>query len=186
MNRYPLWKNLLVVGLIFLALLYTIPNFYGEVPAVQVSTNKNTLKIDTLISSKIETALSEAGLAAQSIHLEANQGGGTLRAKFKDTDTQIRAKDLIEKTLNPDSKNAQYIVALSLVPGSPNWLTSIHALPMYLGLDLRGGVHFLLQVDLEGAISKRLDRLSADIRLNLKSQQIRHGGVNKTGSQNRS
>ena len=175
MNRYPLWKNALVVIAVVLGLLYTLPNFFGEVPAVQVSSVKSTVKVDAQLVSRIEDAVKAAGIVHTGLFADAN----SVRVRFADTDTQLKAKDTIEKTLNPDPNDGSYSVALNLLSASPQWLTGIHALPMYLGLDLRGGVHFLLQVDMKGALTKRLDSTAADLRSLLRDKNIRHTGINR-------
>ncbi len=175
MNRYPLWKNILVGIAVVIGLLYTLPNFYGESPAVQVSSAKATLKVDTKVMERVETALKGANVAHQGIFSDLN----SVRARFADTDTQIKAKDVVEKALNPDPSDPSYVVALNLLSSSPAWLTSLHALPMYLGLDLRGGVHFLLQVDMKGAITKRLDATAADLRTLLRDKNVRHAGITR-------
>jgi preprotein translocase subunit SecD len=177
MNRYPLWKNVLVVIALALGLLYTLPNFFGEVPAVQVSSVKATVKIEPRLLSQIEDVLKSAGVANNGLFADQN----SIRVRLADTDTQLKAKDAIEKALNPDPANASYSVALNLLSASPAWLTSMHALPMYLGLDLRGGVHFLLQVDMKGAITKRLDSIGADLRSLLRDKNVRHAGINREG-----
>jgi len=173
MNRYPLWKYILIAVTLTLGLLYTLPNFFGEAPAVQVSSIKATVKVDTRLLGRIEETLKTAGIAHQGLFADPN----SVRARFGDTETQIKAKDVIEKTLNPDAENAAYVVALNLLSRSPAWMNSIHALPMYLGLDLRGGVHFLLQVDMKGAITKRLDATAADLRSMMRDKGVRHGGI---------
>ncbi len=175
MNRFPLWKNAIIVVALVLGLLYTLPNFFGEVPAVQVSSVKATIKVDTQLLSRVEGTLKTAGVAHNGLFADPN----SIRVRLADTDTQLKAKDAIEKALNPDPANASYSVALNLLSASPAWLTGINALPMYLGLDLRGGVHFLLQVDMKGAITKRLDSTSADLRTLLRDKNIRHGGVTR-------
>jgi preprotein translocase subunit SecD len=177
MNRYPLWKNAIVVITIILGLLYTLPNFFGEVPAVQVSSAKVTVKVDAKLAQRVEEVLKAANVPDEGMITDFN----SVRVRFKDTDTQIKAKDTIEKALNPDPADATYVVALNLLSSSPQWLRAIGALPMYLGLDLRGGVHFLLQVDMKGAITKRLDATAADLRSLLRDKNIRHGGVNREG-----
>ncbi|QDX82628.1 protein translocase subunit SecD [Denitratisoma sp. DHT3] len=177
MNRYPLWKNATVIIALVLGLLYTLPNFFGEAPAVQVSSVRATIKVDTALMSKVEDILQSAGIAATGLHADPN----SIRVRLIDTDTQLKAKDVIEKALNPDPANAAYSVALNLVSNSPEWLTSMHALPMYLGLDLRGGVHFLLQVDMKGALTKRLDATAADLRSLLREKNVRHLGINRDG-----
>jgi preprotein translocase subunit SecD len=173
MNRFPVWKNAIIVVALVFGLLYTLPNFFGEVPAVQVSSVKATIKVDTALLSRIEGTLTTAGIAHNGLFADLN----SIRVRFADTDTQLKAKDAIEKALNPDPTNASYSVALNLLSASPAWLTGIHALPMYLGLDLRGGVHFLLQVDMKGAITKRLDSTAADLRSVLRDKNVRHGGI---------
>ncbi|HTY03872.1 MAG TPA: protein translocase subunit SecD [Rhodocyclaceae bacterium] len=175
MNRFPLWKNAIIVIAVIFGLLYTLPNFFGEVPAVQVSSVKATIKVDTALLSRIEGVLKTAGIGYTGLFSDPN----SVRVRFADTDTQLKAKDAIEKSLNPDPDDTSYSVALNLLSASPAWLTSLHALPMYLGLDLRGGVYFLLQVDMKGAITKRLDATAADLRSLLRDKNIRHGGISR-------
>jgi preprotein translocase subunit SecD len=177
MNRYPLWKNATVIIALVIGLLYTLPNFYGEVPAVQVSSVKATVKVDTQLLSRIEGIVKGAGITYTGLYADPN----SIRVRLADTDTQLKAKDAIEKALNPDPKDATYSVALNLLSATPTWLTDLHALPMYLGLDLRGGVHFLLQVDMKGAVTKRLDSTAADLRSLLRDKNIRHSGINREG-----
>ncbi|MCL4723620.1 MAG: protein translocase subunit SecD, partial [Rhodocyclaceae bacterium] len=173
MNRYPLWKYLLIALALTLGLLYTLPNFFGEAPAVQVSSVKATVKVDVKLLERVEETLKSANIAHQGLFADQN----SVRARFGDTETQIKAKDAIERALNPDAGNAAYVVALNLISRSPAWLTAIHALPMYLGLDLRGGVHFLLQVDMKGALTKRLDATAADLRSLMRDKSLRHTGI---------
>jgi preprotein translocase subunit SecD len=175
MNRYPLWKNIVVLIAVVLGLLYTLPNFFGEAPAVQVASVKATLKIDVKTLARVEEALTAAAVTTQGVALE----GTSVRVRLADTDMQLRARDAIEKALNPVPAEAGYSVALNLVSNSPNWLRSIGAQPMYLGLDLRGGVHFLLQVDMKGALTKRLESIGADLRSLLRDKNIRHGGIGR-------
>ena len=177
MNRYPLWKYLIVAFALALGLVYTLPNFFGESPAVQVSSAKATLKIDTKTLDRVETAIGAASLENKGIFLDANG----VKVRLKDTDTQLKAKDVLEKHFNPDPTDPQYVIALNLLSSSPQWLTKMHALPMYLGLDLRGGVHFLLQVDMKGALTKRLDATAADLRSLMRDKNIRHGGIARDG-----
>ncbi|NMG28842.1 protein translocase subunit SecD [Aromatoleum evansii] len=178
MNRYPLWKNILIGLVLFFGLIYTLPNFYGEVPAVQVSSGKATLKLDASLNGTIEQALRDAGIEHTGLFSDTN----SVRVRVASTDVQLRAKDAIEKRLNPDPRDPSYVVALNLLSASPNWLTSINALPMYLGLDLRGGVHFLLQVDMPGAITKRLDATAADLRTLMRDKNVRHAGITREGN----
>ena len=173
MNRYPLWKYLLIAATLILGLLYTLPNLFGEAPAVQVSSIKATVKVDTALLGRVEETLKSAGIAPDGVFADQN----SVRARFGDTETQIKARDAIERALNPDPENAAYVVALNLISRSPAWLTTIHALPMYLGLDLRGGVHFLLQVDMKGALTKRLDATAADLRSLMRDKGMRHAGI---------
>ena len=177
MNRYPLWKYLIVAFALALGLVYTLPNFFGESPAVQVSSAKATLKIDTKTLDRVETAIGAASLENKGIFLDANG----VKIRLKDTDAQLKAKDVLEKHFNPDPTDPQYVIALNLLSSSPQWLTKMHALPMYLGLDLRGGVHFLLQVDMKGALTKRLDATAADLRSLMRDKNIRHGGIARDG-----
>lgn len=173
MNRYPAWKYLLIAVSILLGLLYTLPNFYGESPAVQISPLRTAAKADTGLLNRVEEALKEANLPTSGMFLE----GGSIKVRFTDTDTQIKARDTLQSLLGNG-----YMVALNLLPNSPQWLASIGALPMYLGLDLRGGVHFLLEVDMKGALSKALDRFGSDIRGSLREKKIPYAGLDKRGS----
>jgi preprotein translocase subunit SecD len=142
-----------------------------------VASVKATIKVDAKLLAKVEETLKVAGVATQGVTLDLN----SIRVRLVDTDTQLRAKDAIEKALNPDPTDSSYSVALNLVSNSPNWLRAIGAQPMYLGLDLRGGVHFLLQVDMKGALTKRLDSISADLRSLLRDKNLRHGGIGREG-----
>ncbi|HSC00817.1 MAG TPA: protein translocase subunit SecD, partial [Burkholderiaceae bacterium] len=177
MNRFPLWRYLLLAFALVVGLLYTLPNFYGEAPAVQVSSGKATLKLEAAVVTRIEAALSAAGVKADFVQFEGNSA----KARFADTDTQIRAKDAIAKALNPDPGDPSYIVALNLLSRSPGWLTRLHALPMYLGLDLRGGVYFLMQVDMRAALSKKAESYAGDLRSLLRDKDIRHAGIVRDG-----
>ena len=177
MNRYPLWKYITVAVALVIGFIYTLPNFFGESPAVQVSSVKATIKVDPKTLDRAETTLKTAGVVHDGIFLDTNG----VKVRLKDTDTQLKAKDLLEKQFNPDAQDPQYVVALNLLSASPKWLTGMHALPMYLGLDLRGGVHFLLQVDMKGALTKRLDATSADLRSLFRDKNIRHAGITRDG-----
>jgi preprotein translocase subunit SecD len=172
MNRYPLWKYLTVLVALVVGFLYTLPNFYGESPAVQVSSAKSTTKIDPDMLNRVQTILDQAALVTTGSNFERNGPVGTVRFRFSSTDEQLKARDVIERALNPDPADPTYTVALNLLPASPAWLTAIGAGPMYLGLDLRGGVHFLLQVDMQGALTARYDSLSTDIRAAFREQRI--------------
>ena len=177
MNRYPIWKYAILVVTLAFGLIYTLPNFFGESPAVQVSSGKATVKIDTAVLGRIEGALRQAGIASSGIQFD----GVSIKARFSDTDTQIKAKDALQRDLNPDPSDPVYVVALNLLSASPDWLTRLGALPMYLGLDLRGGVHFLLQVDMKQALTKRLDSTAADLRSVMREKNVRHAGISRSG-----
>ncbi len=177
MNRYPIWKYALIVVVVLIAALYTLPNFFGETPAVQISSSKSTVKVDTTTLAKVEQALKQANITADGIALEA----GSIKARFSNTDIQGRAKDVIQAALAPNPADSAFVVALNLLSRSPAWLTALNANPMYLGLDLRGGVHFMLQVDMQAALTKRAESLAGDIRLSLREKNIRHGGIARNG-----
>ncbi len=178
MNRYPLWKYVLLAVALLIGLLYTLPNFFGDAPAVQVSSAKATVKVESPLVGRVGDALKTAGLAPDFVGLE----GTSVRARFADTDAQMKARDTIDRALNPDRDNPSYIVALNLVSRSPAWLKTINALPMYLGLDLRGGVHFLMQVDMKAALSKKVDTAIGDARTLLRDKNVRHGGLAREGN----
>ena len=177
MNRYPVWKYAIIVVALLVGILYTLPNFFGEAPAVQVSSAKVTVKVDAAVLERVRVALQEAGVTPDMIALE----GTSVRARFDTPDTQLKAKDAIQKALVPDASDPMYIVALNLVSRSPAWLTAINAAPMYLGLDLRGGVHFMLQVDMQAALTKKAESYAGDIRTVLRDKNIRHGGISRNG-----
>ena len=178
MNRYPAWKYAILVIALFVGIVYTLPNFFGEAPAVQVSSGKVTLKIDSSLTPRVEEILAKAGLKADFVQYDGN----SVKARFGDLDAQRKAKDAIGAALNPDAENPTYIVALNLLSRSPKWLTALHALPMYLGLDLRGGVHFLMQVDMKAALTKKADALAGDVRSLLRDKNIRHAGIARDGN----
>ena len=172
MNRYSLWKYLLIAVAVVIGFLYTLPNFYGEVPAVQVSPLRSNLKADAALMAKIEEALKKASLEPTGMAMDAN----SVKTRFAGTEDQLKAKDALQTALGDD-----YVVALNLLSRSPQWLTSIGALPMYLGLDLRGGVHFLMQVDMKAALSKKLDAYTNDIRGMLREQRLQYSGLAREG-----
>jgi preprotein translocase subunit SecD len=176
-NRYPIWKYVVIAVAIAFGLIYTLPNFYGESPAVQVSSAKATVKVDAAVLARVEQALS----AAQIAHTGSQLDGPSVKVRFRDTDTQLKAKDAIGRVLNPDANEPTYVVALNLLSASPQWLNSLRALPMYLGLDLRGGVHFLLQVDMKAALSKRIDATVGEVRGLLREKNVRHAGIVRSG-----
>ncbi len=173
MNHYPLWKNLLILAALLAGLIYTLPNFYGESPAVQILPLRSSMKADAALLGRVEAALRTANLNVEMVALDGN----SIKARFADTDVQLKAKDVLNSQLGED-----YVVALNLLPRSPQWLTSLHALPMYLGLDLRGGVHFLLQVDMKAALDKALEAATGDIRSALREENIAYSGVSRDGN----
>src|SRR5262245_18968405 len=172
MNRYPAWKYILIGITLALALVYTLPNFFGEVPAVQISPVRATLKSDAALLARVEEALKKGGIAPTGVFLDTHG----VKVRLADPDTQLRTKDLLQAQFGED-----YSVALNLLSNSPAWLASIGALPMYLGLDLRGGVHFLLQVDMKAALTKKMDASGNDIRTGLRDKRIQYGGVTREG-----
>ena len=178
MNRYPVWKYAVILIVLLVSVLFALPNFFGEAPAVQVSSAKSNIKVDATTQTKIEEALKAAGLKAESSTIDAK----SIKLLFKDGAAQQQARDAIQKALVPDPNSPTYVVALNLVTQSPKWLTSIGASPMYLGLDLRGGVHFMLQVDMAAALTKKVESLTGDIRSALREKNARHGGVSRNGS----
>jgi len=176
-NRFPIWKYIVIAISVAFGLIYTLPNFFGELPAVQVSSAKATVRVDTAVLGRVEQALSAAGVPHTGLQLE----GTSVRARFADPDIQIKARDTIARALNPDPSDPTYVVALNLLSASPQWLASLRALPMYLGLDLRGGVHFLLQVDVKAALSKRIDATVGEVRSLLRERNVRHAGIRREG-----
>ncbi len=172
MNRYPMWKNIFVAIMILIGLIYTIPNFFGESPAVQITPAKSTTKLDSALLGQIETIFKQEKIEYEGVYLDARG----VKARFASTDTQIKAKDVLQANLGKD-----YTVALNLLSRSPDWLRSFGAKPMYLGLDLRGGVHFLMQVDMKAALSKAAERFVGDFRIALRKERISYVGVTREG-----
>ena len=170
MNRYSLWKYVVIAVALVIGALYTLPNFFPDVPAVQVSSAK--VKIDSGVLATVEDALKAASIPFRGTSLDPTG----LKVRFADPDTQIKAKDALQAKLGDN-----YIVALNLLSSSPQWLSAIGALPMYLGLDLRGGVHFLLQVDMKAALDKAADRYTTDLRSLLRNEKIQYAGVSREG-----
>ncbi|MFZ3128925.1 MAG: protein translocase subunit SecD [Rhodoferax sp.] len=177
MNRYPVWKYAIILIALVVGGLYALPNFFGEAPAVQVSVAKASMKLDAATLARVEDVLKTAGIAADAVSLDNT----SIKARFASTDVQLQAKDALQKALNPDAAEPAYVVALNLLSRSPAWLTALHASPMYLGLDLRGGVHFMLQVDMQAALSKKAESLAGDIRTTLREKNVRHSGINRNG-----
>ena len=183
MNRYPLWKYIVIVVALLIGGTYTIPNFFGEAPAVQISAGKATVKIDLATQERVTQLLSEANIETKGTQFERAGNNGTIKIRLANTDNQLKAKDVLQKSLNPDSNDPTFVVALNLISNTPAWLTSVGAMPMYLGLDLRGGVHFLLQVDMRGALQKKLESLTTDTRSQLREKSIRHNGIERQNDQ---
>ena len=177
MNRYAIWKYVVLGIALLVGALYTLPNFFGEAPAVQISSAKASAKIDLGLQERVESALKTAGLTPELLALESS----SLKVRFDSTDAQIKAKDAIQQALVPDPNDPSYVVALNLLARSPTWLSAMHAAPMYLGLDLRGGVHFMLQVDMPAALNKKAESLAGDIRSTLREKNIRHSGISRDG-----
>jgi preprotein translocase subunit SecD len=178
MNRYPVWKYATLLVALLIGVVYTLPNFFGEAPAVQLSAAKATSKVDSTTLAKVEAALQEAGLKPDVMSLD----GGSIRVRFASTDQQLRAKDVLQKALITQPEDPAYVVALNLLPRSPGWLAALHAAPMYLGLDLRGGVHFMLQVDMAAVLTKKAESLTGDLRTALREKNIRHAGLSRQGN----
>ena len=177
MNRYRGWKYAIMLIAVLLGLTYVVPNFFGEVPSVQISPGKSTVKLDEATRSKVEQAFSSAGVQPLRVTSEPN----SIKATFESPELQLKARDAVQRVLNPDLADPAYIVALNFMPRTPTVLQSIGAKPMTLGLDLRGGVHFLLQVDMKSALNKRADALVADVRSALREKDIRHSGISRNG-----
>jgi preprotein translocase subunit SecD len=177
MNRYPVWKYAIIVIVLLVGLVYALPNFFGEAPAVQVSAAKATVKVDAGTQARVQEALKAGGLTPDMLTLDAT----SVRARFATTDDQLKARDVLQRAFVPDASDPPYVVALNLVSRSPAWLTALHAFPMYLGLDLRGGVDFLLQVDMKGAIDKRAEAFAGDLRTSLRDKNIRGSAVSRNG-----
>lgn len=177
MNRYPFWKYVTIVVALVVATLYTLPNFFGESPAVQLSSARSSVTLDDSVIIRVERALATANITPLAVQFD----GQSLRARFDSTDIQIQARDVIDRAFNPDANDPGYVAALNLVPRTPAWLQALSAQPMYLGLDLRGGVHFLMQVDMAGALDQRAGIVASDMRTTLRDRNIRHEGVRREG-----
>jgi preprotein translocase subunit SecD len=171
-NRYPLWKYIIIAVALVVGFVYTLPNFFGEVPAVQVSPVRATLKPDAALRARVEDILQKNKIVSQDAFVDATG----VKVRLDDPETQIRARDVLQNALGED-----YVVALNLLSRNPQWLAAIGALPMYLGLDLRGGVHFLLQVDMKGALAKRMEGFANDFRATLRDKRIQYSGVSREG-----
>ena len=180
MNRYPLWKYIVIAAALLIGGLYSLPNFFGEAPAVQVSSAKPTVKVDLATQARVEKILSDDSISNTGMFFEATGHVGSIKIRFNSADIQLRARDLLQQKLNTDQTDPNYTVALNLLSNTPGWLNAINALPMPLGLDLRGGVYFLLQVDMKGAVQKKVTSLAGDIRSQLRDKSIRHQGIDRS------
>ncbi|TAK90357.1 MAG: protein translocase subunit SecD [Burkholderiaceae bacterium] len=183
MNRYPLWKYLLIVFALVFGLLYTAPNFLGDAPAVQVSSAKNTVKVDTTLLTRVEQTLQQEKIAYEQAQLDTGKNV-SVRVRFADGDAQLKARDTLNKSLNGDAASGEgdYVVALNLLPKVPRWMQILHALPMNLGLDLRGGIHFLMQVDMAEAVNKRIESTLSSLRTDLRAEKIRYASLRREGA----
>ena len=175
MNRYSIWKYLTIVCALLIGGLYTLPNFFGESPAVQISSAKSGQKLPSDIQTQVETILKSASIVPMASIFEP----GNFKIRLNSSDEQLKAKDALQLALNPNSANQSFVIALNLVSRSPAWLSLIHASPMYLGLDLRGGVHFMLQVDMQAALTKKAESIAGDLRTQLREKNLRHSGINR-------
>ncbi len=181
MNRYPLWKYILILAAVLLGALFTAPNYFGQSPAVQVTSGKSTVKMSAEMVAKVDEVLKAANIANNGIAFDGTGTYASVRARFADPDIQFRAKSVLEKGLNADPADPTYLVALNLQSDTPKWMQSLHALPMYLGLDLRGGVHFLMQVDTKAVLNKRVQGIQAAARSQLRDKNVRHAGIDRVG-----
>lgn len=182
MNRYPLWKYIVILISLVFGALYAAPNFFGDSPAVQINSAKATIKVDESLITRVEQVLKEAGISSTGYSFDYNGIQGSIRARFATTDAQFKAKAALEKGLNVDPSDPVYTVALNLLPNTPDWMQKLHAFPMYLGLDLRGGVHFLMKVDTSAVLNNRLNSLQSSLRSTLKDKEIRHAGISRDAS----
>jgi len=180
MNRYALWKYILIIVAVLLGALYTVPNLFGEAPALQISSAKATVKVDTDMPGRVDQILKQGNIKADPAYFEQSGNQGMARVRFADSDTQFAAKSLLEKQLNPDTTNPTFNVSFNLVPNTPHWMQTVHALPMARGLDLRGGVHFLLQVDTGAYLAKRQQSQESGIRAALHDKSIHYAGITPT------
>ncbi|MGX4643931.1 protein translocase subunit SecD [Massilia sp. SYSU DXS3249] len=182
MNRYPVWKYILIAVALLLGALYTAPNYFGESPALQVTTGKTTVKITSDTTTQVADALKREGVPANQISLDGVGNSAAVRARFNTTDAQFKAKLALERQLNRDPADPDYIVTVNLVKNTPAWMQSLRALPMNLGLDLRGGVHFLLQVDSRAVLETKMKGMQASVRSILRDKNIRHAGIERNGN----
>jgi preprotein translocase subunit SecD len=172
MNRYSIWKYLLILAVLLIGVIYALPNLYGEDPALQISGTRSG-GVDSSIAESVAATLETAKIPVKSIE----SGEGRLLIRFKDTEAQLKAVDFVKSVLGTD-----YVVALNLAPATPAWLSKVNALPMYLGLDLRGGVHFLLEVDMDAAVDLAIERYTGELRTILREAKIRYASIRSESS----
>jgi preprotein translocase subunit SecD len=182
MNRYPLWKYILIVVAVLLGLLYTSPNYFADSPALQVTTSKATVKVTSDTVSKVADALTREGIPVDAVALEGTGDSTSVRARFATPDIQFKAKAALERDLNRDPTDPDYIVTVNLVKNTPRWMQALNAKPLNLGLDLRGGVHFLLQVDAKAVQETRIKGVLASVRSQLREKNVRHTGIDRVGN----
>ena len=182
MNRYPVWKYILIAVALLLGALYTAPNYFGESPALQVTTGKTAVKITSDTTARVADVLKREGVPANQVSLEGSGNSTAVRARFETTDAQFKAKLALERQLNRDAADPDYIVTVNLVKNTPAWMQKLRALPMNLGLDLRGGVHFLLQVDAKAVLETKMKGTQASVRSILRDKNVRHAGIERSGN----
>jgi preprotein translocase subunit SecD len=181
MNRYPIWKYALILVTVLLGLLYTAPNYFVDSPALQITTGKQTVHINSGTTTQVADALKREGIAAEDVVLESAGDSSAVRARFATPDAQFRAKSALERDLNRDPTDPDYIVTVNLAKNTPLWMQKLGAQPMNLGLDLRGGVHFMLQVNTKETLETRMKAIQASARAQLRDQNVRHAGIDRVG-----
>jgi preprotein translocase subunit SecD len=172
MNKYPMWKYAIIVIALVVSVIYASPNLFGEVPAVQVSGARATVKVDEPLMKSLEDALKAAGVPPQASELTEQ----SIHFRFADIGAQLKAQGVLQGKVGPN-----HVVALNLVPNTPHWMQLLNAKPMSLGLDLRGGVHYLLKVDMDSAKTKSVERYLSDIRSLLRDKKIYYSGIARDG-----
>jgi preprotein translocase subunit SecD len=177
MNRYSIWKYVIIVIALLIGAVYTLPNFFGEDEAVQISSAKSSIKIDAATQARVEQALQQAGIQPLAVTTDA----ASIKVRLDTPENQLKAREALQRALVPDDKDPGYVIALNLLSRSPDFLSALRAHPMYLGLDLRGGVHFMLQVDMQAALTKKAESFAGDIRQQLRDKNVRHAGINRAG-----
>jgi preprotein translocase subunit SecD len=182
MNRYPIWKYILIVVAVLVGLLYTAPNYFVDSPALQVTTSKATVKVNSDTVAKVADALKREGIPVDGVALEGSGDRSAVRARFATPDIQFKAKTALERDLNRDPADPDYIVTVNLVKNTPAWMQALNAKPLNLGLDLRGGVHFLLQVDAKAVQEARIKSVLSSVRSELREKNVRHAGIDRVGN----